>query len=171
MEELLASLGVSLELGSDLLERLSVDPWLKTFTLKPVAPLFTRYDTPRPVEAVAQKAEQPEMCCISFDDFAKVHLRVGTIEACEDVPKSDKLYKLQVNFGDAGMRQICSGIKQHFKPEDLIGKQGVFVFNLQPRKIMGIESQGMMLFVKAHDGHRLVLVTAAENVPNGFPLS
>lgn len=176
MEELLASLGISLDIGVDLLERLSVDPWLKTFTLKPVAHLFTRYDT-KPVQqsvsGPAEKTEAPvtELCCLSFDDFAKIDLRVGTIEVCEDVPKSEKLYKLQVNFGAYGMRQICSGIKQHFKPEDLVGKQGVFVFNLQPRKIMGIESQGMMLFTKADDGHRLVLVTPAENVPNGSQLS
>lgn len=175
MEELLSSLGISLDPDVDLLERLSVDPWLKTFNLKPALPLFARYDTPRPAPASpsVQKNEAPltEACCLSFDDFARVDLRVGTIDSCEEVPKSDKLYKLQVNFGDSGMRQICSGIKQHFKPEDLVGKQGVFVFNLQPRKLMGIDSQGMMLLVKGQDGQKLVMVTVAENVPNGSRLT
>ena len=82
---------------------------------------------------------------ITIDDFAKVELRVGQIMTCETVEKSDKLLKLQVDFGDFGKRQVFSGMRKYFTPQDLIGKQAVFVVNFKPRMIMGMESQGMLL--------------------------
>lgn len=106
---------------------------------------------------------------IDITDFAKVQLMVGTIEQCEEVPKSAKLLKSQVNFGQHGIRQVLSGVKEFFAPADLIGKQGVFVFNLPPRKMMGIESQGMLLFAPDANG-KLQLVTIAAPVPNGTQL-
>lgn len=91
---------------------------------------------------------------ISFDDFAKVELKVGTILSAEEIPGSDKLLKLQVDLGenpstDSGreIRQILSGIKQWYTPEKLIGKQFIFVTNLESRVMMGLESQGMILAV------------------------
>ena len=106
---------------------------------------------------------------ISFDEFAKIQLVVGTIEQCEVVPKSDKLYKMQVNFGNLGMRQILAGVRQYFKAEDLIGKQTIFVVNLQPRTILGFESQGMMLV--ASDAQNISkMTTVAQSVPNGTRL-
>jgi len=74
-----------------------------------------------------------------------------------------------VNFGPKGSRQILSGVKHDFKPEDLIGKQGVFVCNLAPRTMMGLESQGMMLFVEGNEG-KLAMVTVGQPVPNGNAL-
>lgn len=81
---------------------------------------------------------------ITIDDFIKVQFRVGTVLEAETVEGSEKLIKQIVDFGDE-KRQILSGIKQWYKPSDLIGKQFVYVTNLEPRMMMGIESQGMIL--------------------------
>jgi methionyl-tRNA synthetase len=101
---------------------------------------------------------------IQYDDFAKLDLRIGTITHAEKVEKADKLLKLQVNMGSQ-IRTIVSGIAQHFKPEDLVDKQVIVVANLAPRKMRGIESQGMILTAEQEDG-KLILVnpnTLAEN--------
>ncbi len=169
MEELLQSLGLSLELGPDILEQLSCDPWQKTFKFIPIKPLFEKFEKQVLESVQANKAPDQEPT-LSFEEFKKVKLCVGTIKHCQVVPKSDKLLKLQVNFGPLGDRQIFSGIQAYFTPEQLIGKQGIFVINLQPRKIMGQESHGMMLLV--HDAQdKLVLTTVEQPVPDGAELS
>src|SRR5438874_148743 len=78
---------------------------------------------------------------ISFDDFSKLDIRVGTVVECVEKEGSDKLLRLTVDFGEEGMRNILSGIKQWYKPSNLKDKQFVFIINLEPRKIMGEESQ------------------------------
>jgi methionyl-tRNA synthetase len=88
---------------------------------------------------------------IQFDDFAKIDLKVGTITAAEKVPKADKLLKLEIDLGFE-KRTIVSGIALHFKPEDIINKQVVVVVNLAPRKMRGIESNGMILMAEDKDG-------------------
>jgi methionyl-tRNA synthetase len=98
-------------------------------------------------------ADKPQ---IQYDDFAKLDLRIGTIITAEKVEKADKLLKLQVNMGKE-TRIIVSGIAQHFKPEDLVNKQVIVVANLAPRKMRGIESQGMILTAEQPDG-KLILV-------------
>lgn len=100
---------------------------------------------------------------ISFEDFAKIELKIGTILFAESVEGSKKLIKFQMDFGEEKPRQILSGIKQWYKPEKLIGKQFVFVTNLEPRKMMGLESQGMMLMV----GEKPVLLVPEKEVPPG----
>jgi methionyl-tRNA synthetase len=133
---------------------------------------------------------------ITIDDFAKVQLKVGTIISAEELEGSEKLLKLQVDFGavipagetvptvipaEAGIqlsaedsedekpendiRQVLSGIKQWYKPEDLIGKQFVFVTNLAPRKMMGLESQAMIMAAEGTD--KPIPLTVSETVPNG----
>ncbi|RJP46199.1 MAG: methionine--tRNA ligase subunit beta [Armatimonadetes bacterium] len=82
---------------------------------------------------------------ITIDDFLKLELKVGTVIQVEDVPGSDKLLRLMVDLGEEIPRQILSGIKQWYKPEKLVGKQFIFIANLEPRQIMGMESQGMIL--------------------------
>lgn len=82
---------------------------------------------------------------INFDDFMKVDIRAGRIDAAERVPKSKKLLKLTVNFGSLGTRQILAGVGESYAPEDVIDKQAAFVVNLPPRKMMGLESHGMIL--------------------------
>jgi len=88
---------------------------------------------------------------IQFDDFAKIDLRIGTIVAAEKVEKADKLLKLQVDLGFE-TRTIVSGIALHFKPEDIVGKQVTVVCNLAPRKMRGIESNGMILMAEDQSG-------------------
>jgi methionyl-tRNA synthetase len=105
---------------------------------------------------------------ISIDDFAKIDLRVAQVVECEHVQKSDKLLKLQVQVG-AERRQIVAGIARHYKPEELIGKSIVVVANLQPARLMGEESEGMLLAASDNDG-RLVYVTPSGDVGNGSPV-
>ena len=93
---------------------------------------------------------------IVYDDFAKLDLRIGTILSAEKVEKADKLLKLQVDLGFE-KRKIVSGIGQHFRPENLLYKEVIVVANLAPRKMRGIESQGMILTAEQPDG-KLILV-------------
>jgi methionyl-tRNA synthetase len=116
------------------------------------------------VPAVAKEAK-PE---IQYDDFAKLDLKAATVIACEKVPKADKLLKLQVDLGHE-KRTIVSGIAQHYTPEQMVGKQVVVVTNLAPRKMKGIESQGMILTAEDADGKLQLLkpenwVTPGSNV-------
>ena len=92
---------------------------------------------------------------ISIDDFLKVQLRVANIEAAEPVPNANKLLKLTVNLGDE-TRTILAGIAEMYRPEELVGRQIVVVANLQPRKMRGIESQGMLLAADV-DGQAIIL--------------
>jgi methionyl-tRNA synthetase len=102
---------------------------------------------------------------IQYDDFAKLELRIGTITRAEKVEKADKLLKLQVDLGYE-TRTIVSGIAQHFKPEELVNKQVIVVVNLAPRKMRGIESQGMILSAEQPDG-KLILVNPDTLTVNG----
>ena len=88
---------------------------------------------------------------ITFDDFTKLDLRVGTVLECEKVPKADKLLKLTVDTG-LDTRTVVSGIAEHFAPEDVVGRQVTLLINLAPRKLRGIESQGMVLMASTDDG-------------------
>jgi methionyl-tRNA synthetase len=102
---------------------------------------------------------------IVYDDFGKIDLRIGTIIAAEKVEKADKLLKLQVDLGFE-QRTIVSGIAQHFAPESLVNKQVIVVANLAPRKMRGIESQGMILTAEQPDG-KLILVNPDDLTING----
>ncbi len=102
---------------------------------------------------------------IQYDDFAKLDLRVGTITAAEKVEKADKLLKLEIDMGNE-KRTIVSGIAQHFDPNSLVGKQVVVVANLAPRKMRGIESNGMILTAENADGS-LKLLSLQDGTENG----
>ena len=106
---------------------------------------------------------------IQYDDFAKLDLKVGTITAAEKVAKADKLLKLEVDLGFE-KRTIVSGIALHFQPEDIVGKQVVVVANLAPRKMKGIESNGMILMAEDADG-KLKFINPDEAVANGASVS
>jgi len=106
---------------------------------------------------------------IQYDDFAKLDLRVGTILSVEKVEKADKLLKLEVDLGFE-KRIIVSGIALHFKPEDLIGKQVVIVANLAPRKLKGVESNGMILSAEDENG-KLYLINPEEIINPGAGIS
>ncbi len=103
---------------------------------------------------------------IAFDDFAKLDLRIGTIVSAERIPKADKLLKLSIDIGEASPRTVISGIAQHYSPEDLAGQQVVLVANLEPRKMRGIESQGMVLMAEDRDG-RLLFVQPKDVIGPG----
>ena len=108
-------------------------------------------DTKKANEEASYKAEpvKPE---VSFEDFEKLDIRVGHILNCEKVKKSKKLLKFSIDDGTGIERTICSGIAAYYEPEDLIGKDVLFVANFAPRKMMGIESQGMILSAVNFDG-------------------
>lgn len=101
---------------------------------------------------------------IEFDDFTKLDIRVGKVLECIKVPKADKLLQFRIDDGLGG-RTIVSGIAQHYAPEDLVGKQVCFVANLAPRKLRGIESQGMILSAEDADGKLVVITPAGEVAP------
>ena len=107
----------------------------------------------------------PPKPTITYDDFAKIDFRTATVVAAEKVPKSEKLLKLQVEVGGE-RRQVVAGIAQHYAPETLVGKSVVVVFNLQPAKLMGQESQGMLLAASDTAGH-LMIVTPAGEIASG----
>jgi methionyl-tRNA synthetase len=113
-----------------------------------------------------QMETKPE---IVYDDFAKLELRVATVTACEKVAKADKLLKLTIDLGTES-RTIVSGIALHYKAEEMIGKQVVVVVNLAPRKMKGIESQGMILTAEDKDG-KLRLLKPEEAVNPGSSVS
>lgn len=169
MEQLLASLGIRFDIKNPEFKKLLLNEWNQNFMLTKIETLFTKPEVKEEVPAPAQEIAQPKEDAITIEEFGKVHLLVGTIEQCEEIAQSDKLYKLQVNFGSTGTRQILSGVRKYFKIEDLVGKQGVFVTNLLPRKMVGLESQGMMLTAKNAEG-KVCLVNPAEPVPNGTRL-
>ncbi len=105
---------------------------------------------------------------ITFDDFTKIDLRTATITEAEKVEKADKLLKLTVDTG-VDVRTVVSGIAESFTPEEVIGKQVMILLNLAPRKIRGIESQGMLLLTTKPDG-KLSFVTPDETVENGIEI-
>lgn len=104
---------------------------------------------------------------VSYDVFDKIDIRVGTIELVEDIEKSDKLVRLTVNFGDH-KRKILAGMKQEREnPKEVEGKQALFVVNLEPKKIMGEVSQGMLFDIGYADKITPVLAIPEKSVPNG----
>ncbi|CAM1371741.1 Methionine--tRNA ligase [Tenacibaculum litoreum] len=113
----------------------------------------------------ANKVVEPQKETIQFDDFTKMDIRVGTIVAAEKVAKTKKLLKLTVDVG-IDTRTIVSGIAESFKPEDIVGQQVSVLCNLAPRKLRGVESQGMILMTDTPDG-KLAFVQPSEKVNNG----
>jgi methionyl-tRNA synthetase len=115
-------------------------------------------------EAAASKTPQGKEP-VTFDEFSKIDIRTATILEAEKVPKTTKLLKLKIDTG-LDVRTIVSGIAEYYDPENIIGKQISIVANLEPRKIKGIESRGMILMAEDKDG-KLVMVAPSENVSNG----
>lgn len=102
---------------------------------------------------------------ISIEDFAKLELKVGTVLEAEVLEESEKLIKLKVDIGEGESRQILAGFKQFVNAPDLIGKQIIVIANLEPRKMMGHESNGMLLAADTGDGP--VFLTPSKQVPDG----
>jgi methionyl-tRNA synthetase len=179
MQQLLAALGVSLQPEEDNLQLLSDNLLASTFTITPLTEvLFARpveADAPeKPAAPVTTKPEitaMPETNFADITDLAKIQLSIGKIIAAEKLAGSDKLLKLQVDFGVHGTRQVVSGIAQHYQPEQIIGQSAVFVINLKPRKIMGLESQAMILCASNDDKSALSFLTPQQAILPGANIS
>lgn len=172
MAKLLQALGHSIKHDCNYLAVLKNSEWSDAFTLTKIEPLFKKYETEVRMELkqepAVQRVEQEQG--ITIDDLMKVELLVGEIIDVVDIPESEKIYKMTVDFGERGRRTICAGVKKHFTPEGLKGKKTVFAYNLKPRKLMGIESQGMMMMAKNQsDVPTLVAIEPA--VPAGARLN
>jgi methionyl-tRNA synthetase len=124
----------------------------------------------QPAPSTPQAGAEPEpRTLIGIDDFGRVEMRVGTVLLAERIPKADRLLRLEIELGEASPRQVLAGIAAYYQPEELVGRRVVVVANLQPRKLRGLESNGMLLAASA-EGDRPVLVTVTEDVPNGARL-
>ncbi|QKK09078.1 MAG: methionine--tRNA ligase subunit beta [Planctomycetota bacterium] len=131
--------------------------------------------TPQPT-AAETKPESDAKPEISFEDFARIDLRVAKIVQAEAHPNADRLLKLQLDDGSGTPRQICAGIREFYQPDDLVGKSIVIVANLAPRKIRGEESRGMMLAAsdapKGSEGPRgVVVMTPMSEIAPGSTVS
>ena len=132
--------------------------------------LFERIDIPKKLAEIEEEnkaKQQPEKPAVTFlpdipfDDFCKVDMTVCKVLACENVKKSEKLLKFQLDDGSGTPRQILSGIAKYYKPEELVGKTVVAVTNLPPRKMMGQESNGMLLSAEKDDKLTLLMLDDA----------
>jgi methionyl-tRNA synthetase len=142
--------------------------------LKPVQTESRKTAEPAPTPASAPRTPSPESRTasptqISIEDFAKVDMCVGEIKSAECVPGTTKLLKLMVDIGSE-VRQMVAGIAEYYEPEKLVGMKVVVVTNLQPRKLRGVESNGMIVAATVGEEGRPVLVTFKEDVPNGARL-
>ncbi len=109
---------------------------------------------------------------VNFEDWMKLDLRVGEVLEVEEIEGADKLYKLTVNVGDEiGKRTICSGIKKYFSKEDLKGRKIIVFVNLAPRKMRGVESQGMLLATEDEGAETISLLSVDKSVLNGSRVS
>ena len=104
---------------------------------------------------------------IKYADFAKVEFMIGEIKEAVEVEESEKLLRLQVDFGEDNLRTVFSGIKKWYKPEDIIGKKTVFVTNILPRKIMGEESQAMIFGAEDETGENMSMLLLDIDLPIG----
>jgi methionine--tRNA ligase beta chain len=128
--------------------------------------------TPPPSKpaAAAPAAAPAGAATIAYDDFAKLELRVATILECKPHGNADKLLVLQVDLGGE-KRQICAGLRAHYQPEQLVGKQIVVVANLAPRTMRGEISQGMLLAATDATTQRVIFVSPSEAVGAGSKVS
>src|SRR5947209_19635750 len=126
-------------------------------------------EQPEPQAAVAATSTVPLAPQITIDDFAKVDLRVATVVEAEHVKGADKLLRLVVDLGFE-KRQVLAGIALAYKPESLVGRKVVIVANLQPRKLRGLESNGMIVAASVGDDGKPVLASFVEEIENGARL-
>lgn len=102
---------------------------------------------------------------LTIEEFSKLEARIGLVLSAQEIEGSEKLIKLTLDFGEESPRQILSGIKAWYEPATLVGKKMLFVVNLAPRKMMGLESQGMLMAVDGEDGEPVFLVPEKDVKP------
>jgi len=109
---------------------------------------------------------------ISFSDWEKLDIRVGKILEVEEIPDSDKLYKLIVDFGkEIGKRTICAGLREYIPKENLKGKKSIFLINLEPRSLRGVESQGMILAAGNKEDDVFTILEPSQDLDEGTKVS
>jgi len=142
------------EINTESFKEIMAGKLLDDFTIEKIPPLFPKIEKPlmKPVEV---KKEEPQNI-ITIDDFFKVELKVGKVVTAEEVKKSKKLLRLEVDLGEEKPRQIVAGIKEYYKPEELVDTYVCVVSNLKPAKLMGMVSEGMLLAAKDEDGLALI---------------
>src|SRR4051812_11875649 len=126
---------------------------------------------PENIQGQPMDEVRPAKALVEYDDFAKLDLRVARVLECREHPNADKLLILKIDLGTE-QRQICAGLRQHYKPEELVGKSIIVVANLEPRSMRGETSQGMLL--AASEGPmkaRVIVVTTAGEVAPGSAVS
>ena len=156
----------------------------ETFTIEKVPPLFPRVEEPlleqtKPKESNTNTKTKQEkrkeenqaegIALIGIDQFFQTSLKVGTVVAAEEVPKSKKLLLLQVDIGEEKPRQVVAGIKEWYSADDMLGTQVCVVANLKPAKLMGLKSEGMLLAAKDEDG--LCMIRPEKPKKAGTPIS
>jgi methionyl-tRNA synthetase len=169
---------------------------LERFTIEKVPPLFPRVEEPlleqaepkdnnpsapsspstgsgtgkeKAKSAAAEPAQAEGIALIGIDQFFQTSLKVGTVVAAEEVPKSKKLLLLQVDIGEEKPRQVVAGIKEWYSADDMLGTQVCVVANLKPAKLMGLKSEGMLLAAKDEDG--LCMIRPEKPKKAGTPIS
>ena len=156
--------GTKVEKGETLFPRIDVKKELEE--LEALMPTKAQEDE-KQAETANEAAVEEKLPAIEYDDFAKLDLRLALIEACEPVKRSDHLLKLSLDVGGE-KRTVLSGIKDWYDPDDLVGKTVVLVANLKPRKLCGIESQGMILCASTADDKTLSALTTLAPMESGL---
>jgi methionyl-tRNA synthetase len=137
---------------------------------KTIQEQLDKLEASKKANEAASKATEPQKDTVSFEDFTKLDIRVGTILEAEKMPKAKKLLVLKVDTG-VDSRTIVSGIAESYKPEDIIGKRVTVLVNLAPRKLRGVESEGMILMTEDEQGKLVFVNPDQDGVPNGLTVS
>jgi methionyl-tRNA synthetase len=146
------------------------------FTVSDIEPLFRKIDD-NEIQIQLDMLNQgnqnlPQLDhkpIITYEDFEKLEFRIVKVLEADNIPKSKKLLKLKVDVGNGEERSVVAGISQYYKPEEMIGKKVPMLINLQPRKVMGVESQSMIL--AAHDEGKLTILVPEKDVKSGSEVS
>ena len=173
MDEVSKSLGVAIN-TDNYIKLIENKELVEEFEIKKVNALFPKIDEKEFFKNLSEKESKKEVKksqtnLISIEEFFKTEIKVGTIIEAQEIKKSKKLLLLKVDLGEDSPRQIVAGIKEYYSANDLIGKQVCVVANLKPAKIMGYESQGMILAAK--DSNGLNLITPESKKENGTKIS
>ena len=137
------------------------------FFPKVILDLESETQEQKPNKEEVQNKSMENVSTIQFEDFAKLDLRVAKIIAAEEIPKADKLWKLTLDVGELGQRTICAGIKEFYSSEELQNKTIIIIANLAPRKLRGIESQGMLLAASSEDKKKVSLISPDQDMQTG----
>lgn len=142
---------------------------LQDFVIEKIDPLFPKVEDFKMADVALKEIPKEDSKLISIDDFSKLDIRIGTILEAVQIPKSDKLLKLQIDLGESKPRQIISGISKSYSPDELVGTQVCVLANLKPAKMMGEMSEGMILASKDETGLSLLRIEKAKK--NGSKVS